>query len=263
MENSYIGIRLADGRFFPIFEQDHIGRKRLVLTTVTDKQASVKIDLYRGIGEEMREAEYVGTLVIQNVEEGPAGEPEISLILGRDAEGNLNATASDEKSGEYESLSVSLEPEAPVEAESGDFELDEDAFDFDENVDLDSASVEDFDMPDLDEPNLDEELSDFETSEQTSDGSEDYSPQTYAADYDYEEAPPRFEEDEDQTTEEPVQLNTVNLLLFVAFIVLSLAGLGLLTYLVFQALRGPDLPSLVGGTGAAVVETVRTALSLL
>ncbi len=132
MEKSYIGIRLADGRLFPIFDRNQSGRKRLVLTTVNDNQESVQIDLYRGVGEEMNEAEYVGTLVIQNVEPAASGDPEISLVLGVDERGNLNATAADEKSGEYESLSVSLEP--GVEEESGDFELTD--FDLEEDMGL-------------------------------------------------------------------------------------------------------------------------------
>ena len=255
MDKSHIGIKLADGRFFPIFQQDHSGRQRLVLTTVADNQASVQIELYRGIGEEMREAQYIGTLVIQNVEEGPAGGPEISLVLGTDAEGNLNANAADEKSGEYESLSVRLEPESVDQA--GDFELSDSSFDFDEDADLDAVDLSDESL---------EEDSAPATEPQTvadHDADELETPDYEGAGYPYEKSPPGFAANQAAHTEEPARLNTVNLLLFIAFIALSVAGLGLLTYIIFQALRGPDLPSLLGGVGVAVLEAVRTAVALL
>ena len=42
-----IGIRLADGKFYPILEDGQPVKKRLVVTTVKDDQASVQIDVYR------------------------------------------------------------------------------------------------------------------------------------------------------------------------------------------------------------------------
>jgi molecular chaperone DnaK (HSP70) len=361
VEKSYIGIRLADGRFFPIFDRNQLGRKRLVLTTVKDNQASVQIDLYRGIGQEMSEAEYVGTLVIQNVEEAGAGEPEISLVLGVDDSGNLNATAADEKSGEYESLSVSLESE--VETESGDFELTDSDLDLDlgdEEGAEEAPSFEEAGLGDLelDEPEFEESATtegpteesaatEAETAEETSledfpdemeledafpEGapsrdassaeaveSEDFSfdedeedeldlgdlsfddettseeeqaeesldvfdtegldEEAPAAaendeleydisdDFDYAETPPQFEDHHEERGESehaaPATLGAGNILLFVAFMVLSLAGLGLLTYLIFQALRGPELPPLIGSVAAQVVDLVRGALTLL
>jgi molecular chaperone DnaK (HSP70) len=397
VEKSYIGIRLADGRFFPIFDRNQQGRKRLVLTTVKDNQASVQIDLYRGIGEEMSEAEYVGTLVIQNVEEAGAGEPEISLVLGVDDSGNLNATAADEKSGEYESLSVSLESE--VETESGDFELTDSDFSLDldeeeageeapsfeeagledfpdemeledafpegapsseeaeserpeeaeqasteqaptealtepppaesapteesDQVTLDDEELEDFsfdedeeiDLGDLtfdDEPDaadetesvddapeavgtetteeldaFEESLEDFDTSGldeepavaemETAEGETSYSETSdfdaadsdfeVSDDFDYAEEPPQFDDHPEARSESEegasASLGAGNILLFVAFMVLSLAGLGLLTYLIFQALRGPELPPLIGSAAAWIVDLLRGALTLL
>ena len=48
---SEIGIKLADGSFYSVLEQDFTGRKKLVVTTSRDNQDSVQIDLYRGSGE--------------------------------------------------------------------------------------------------------------------------------------------------------------------------------------------------------------------
>jgi LysM repeat protein len=108
-EKNNIGIKLADGKFFPIFEENFKGRKRLILTTVRDNQQSVQIDLYKGSGDVLFEDLYLGSLVIENIEKAAKGEPEIELSIGIDKDGNLRAEANDFKSGERQSLSVSQE----------------------------------------------------------------------------------------------------------------------------------------------------------
>jgi len=106
-----IGIKLADGSFYPVLEEDFTGRKKLVVTTSRDNQDSVQIDLYRG-SEQGAEA-FLGTLMLENIPPAPKREPEIELHLGLDSRGNLEAVASDLMSGEKKSLSVSLPvPEA-------------------------------------------------------------------------------------------------------------------------------------------------------
>ncbi len=101
-----IGIKLADGSFYSVLEQDFTGRKKLVVTTSRDNQDSVQIDLYRG-SEEGAEA-FLGTLLLENLSPAPKREPEIELQLGLDGQGNLEAVASDLMSGEKKSLSLSL-----------------------------------------------------------------------------------------------------------------------------------------------------------
>jgi LysM repeat protein len=108
-DKNKIGIKLADGKFYPIFEEDFKGRKKLTLTTVRDNQKSVQIDLFKGQGQTLFEDSYIGSLVIENIEDAAKGEPEIELLIGIDEDGNLRATADDYKTGEKQSLSVSLE----------------------------------------------------------------------------------------------------------------------------------------------------------
>ena len=43
MADGDVGIRVADGSFYPILEDGFRGRKRLVLTTVQDNQDSVRL----------------------------------------------------------------------------------------------------------------------------------------------------------------------------------------------------------------------------
>ena len=109
MNGQMIGIKLADGSFYPVLPEGERSRKKLVLTTVRDNQETVQIDLYRGEGQTTDETQYVGSLTIENIQPAPMKDPEVEVILGVDEQGNLEATASDAFRGESQSLSVSLE----------------------------------------------------------------------------------------------------------------------------------------------------------
>ncbi len=126
MSESHIGIRLADGSFFPILEKTALGRKRLTLSTVHDNQEMVQVSLYQQADAEI-DPEYIGTLVIERLASAPSGTPDVRLVVGIDDAGNLNATATDVASGEYQSLSVSLQS---IDEDSltamPDFALDDD-----------------------------------------------------------------------------------------------------------------------------------------
>ncbi|RPJ08900.1 MAG: LysM peptidoglycan-binding domain-containing protein [Spirochaetaceae bacterium] len=121
-----IGLRLADGSFYPVFEEGFKGRKMLILTTVRDDQESVQIDLYKGRNTAILKDLYIGSLVIENVEPALKGEAEIELSIGVDTNGNLNATAVDKKSGERQTLSVSMTSLKEQNAyDTPDFDIDE------------------------------------------------------------------------------------------------------------------------------------------
>ena len=109
MINSTIGIKIADGSFYPIVERDSGRWKRVILTTVKDEQTNVQIDLYEGEGEDIESAKYVGSLLIEDITPLPAGESEIELRIGVEEGGKLSARAEDLGSGESQSLNVSLE----------------------------------------------------------------------------------------------------------------------------------------------------------
>ena len=109
MNGQQIGIKLADGSFYPVLSEGDQIRKKLVLTTVRDNQETVQIDLYRGEGEVAEETDYIGTLMIENIQPAPMREPEVEVVLGVDEKGNFEATASDALTGESQSLSVSLQ----------------------------------------------------------------------------------------------------------------------------------------------------------
>lgn len=119
-----IGIRLADGKFYPILEEGAAIKKRLVVTTVKDDQPSVQIDVYRST--EASDS-YVGSLIIENIPPRPSGAPDIRLDLELDEDGNLSAFAEEEATGEHQALAVSLKSLAEEEKyEIPDFDFQED-----------------------------------------------------------------------------------------------------------------------------------------
>ncbi len=156
MSEEKIGIKIADGTYFPVLEENSSKRKRLILTTVNDNQSNVQIDLYKGEGDEFLNPSYVGSLTIDSIAPVEKGTPEIELKIGMNDENVLDAVAKDLASGTEESLSVSV-ASLPDEStyDVPEFSLDED-FDEDENLD-ESLS--------LDEEDFDEDLSAGEYSD--------------------------------------------------------------------------------------------------
>jgi LysM repeat protein len=105
---STIGIKVADGSYYPVLEHGFTGTKKLTLTTVTNNQGKVQIDLYRGNGTTLSEAHYIGSLIIENIPPASQGEPEIELLLGIDDNGQLSARASDNRTGESQKFSTTI-----------------------------------------------------------------------------------------------------------------------------------------------------------
>jgi nucleoid-associated protein YgaU len=125
-----IGIKIANGEFYSIIDEDSNVKKRLVLTTVHDKQRSVQIDLYRSYTKTMADALYIGSLVVEDIREKPKGEPSIEMIIACDAEGHISADALDldtGSGGHHQYLNVSLKSldEDNRDIELPDFELEQ------------------------------------------------------------------------------------------------------------------------------------------
>lgn len=108
MGDSTIGIKVADGSYYPVLEHGFTGTKKLTLTTAKKNQGKVQIDLYRGNGATLTEAHYIGSLIIENIPPASQGEPEIELLLGIDDNGQLSAQASDNRTGESQKFSTTI-----------------------------------------------------------------------------------------------------------------------------------------------------------
>ena len=123
---STVGIKIANGEFYSIVEENSQVKKRLVLTTVHDNQQSVQIDLYRSSAGTMADAFYIGSLVLEDIKPRTKGEPSIELVISSDSNGNISADAVDlDASGGRQTLNVSLKSmEENAGADIPDFEFD-------------------------------------------------------------------------------------------------------------------------------------------
>ncbi|MDR3311877.1 MAG: LysM peptidoglycan-binding domain-containing protein [Spirochaetaceae bacterium] len=107
-----IGIKLADGTFYPVIPENEVGTKKLGLSTMRDGQTEVHVDLYRSVGSLMADAEYVGSLQLDRLAAQSKGELDIDLTLSVDETGILWADLFEEKSG---SRSIKQIPHAAVQ----------------------------------------------------------------------------------------------------------------------------------------------------
>lgn len=152
MAENKIGIKLADGSFFPVIGLDSGEHKKLVLTTSRDFQEKVKIDFFMGEEESSPEMLVpVGEMFMEDLESETQGTPEIKLFLSIDSDGNLIARAVDDVVGEEESKSyvipLSDEFHNAIQAESATDTLDSDflpslSMDPGEDMDTDFGSEE-------------------------------------------------------------------------------------------------------------------------
>ncbi|MDR0524866.1 MAG: LysM peptidoglycan-binding domain-containing protein [Spirochaetaceae bacterium] len=121
-----IGIKTANGEFYPILEENSAVEKRLVLTTVHNKQASVHIDLYKSNNQTISDEGYIGSLVVEPLRSKPQGDPSIELIISSNKAGEITAEAIDLDAaarGEPQFLHVSLKTDDAGTARP-DFNLD-------------------------------------------------------------------------------------------------------------------------------------------
>jgi len=127
---STIGIKIANGEFYSIIDENSQVKKRLVLTTVHNEQRSVQIDLYKSYTRTMADALYIGSLVVEDIKPRLKGEPSIEMVISSTEEGNITADAVDLDAsiqGERQTLNVSLKSmdEDNREYEIPDYELDQ------------------------------------------------------------------------------------------------------------------------------------------
>jgi hypothetical protein len=103
-----VGIKLADGSFYPIMEEGTAQTKKLELTTANDNQTCVMVDLYRSKTCSMEDAEYIDTLKIENLNAHQNGEPSISFDVGLDENGELSASIADPETGATSNSQLTL-----------------------------------------------------------------------------------------------------------------------------------------------------------
>ena len=103
-----IGIKLADGSFYPVLEDNTPSEKNLELTTAHNNQTKIMVDLYRSASCSMEDAEYVDSLQIENLVARPNGEPSIAFTISIDEDNQLSARIVDEETGNASKTTITL-----------------------------------------------------------------------------------------------------------------------------------------------------------
>lgn len=143
--NSNIGIRIADGTYFPILQHGQPGKKRMILSPAKPSQKKAKINFYAGQGIEAVDQKPLGTLVVENIDQLPEENPDIELIFEVDSEGNFDAKAKGLSSDSSAVLSFKIDDfKSPEQEEFPDIDLDGANF---SDEDFDSDQSIDFDLP--------------------------------------------------------------------------------------------------------------------
>ena len=103
-----IGIKLADGSFYPVLEDNKPSEKQLELTTAHNNQTKVMVDLYRSATCSMEDAEYVDSLQIENLNARPNGEADIKFSVSLDEDNKLSAKIVDSETGNESNTNITL-----------------------------------------------------------------------------------------------------------------------------------------------------------
>ena len=103
-----IGIKLADGSFYPVLEDNKPSEKQLELTTAHNNQTKVMVDLYRSATCSMDDAEYVDSLQIENLNARPNGEADIKFSVSLDEDNKLSAKIVDSETGNESNTNITL-----------------------------------------------------------------------------------------------------------------------------------------------------------
>ena len=103
-----IGIKLADGSFYPVLNEGAPSERLLELTTAHNNQTKVMVDLYRSEVGSMEDAEYVDSLQIENLIEHPNGEPTLTFTVSIDENNKLSAKMVDNETGLQSNATITL-----------------------------------------------------------------------------------------------------------------------------------------------------------
>lgn len=137
-----IGIKLADGSFYPLLEEGNPEKRTLDLTTVMDNQTKVQVEVYRTETGTLEGAEYLDTLEIKNLKPHENGEPTLCLAIDVDENNELSAEIRDPETGKKSEIQVTLQSRTLAGLNNTDFEYDDDVTISDN--DLEKAGLDDF-----------------------------------------------------------------------------------------------------------------------
>lgn len=191
MNKNIIGLKLADGTFYSILTRGKRAKKHLQVTTASDSQTVVQINLYAASDESFFNAEYLDTLKIEGLVPHEKLSPTIDMTLTLDDNDVLSAQILDSETGASANITVELlrlgegelddgtpvseatvaDADFPLDAEFADLPPidglgDDAAFGADGDSDsfggADDLSIADSPLEDMDFPDTEDAPSDFD-----------------------------------------------------------------------------------------------------
>jgi hypothetical protein len=124
-----IGIRLADGSYYPILDETQRLRKRMVLGPANDDQQEVHIQFYRDDSDAFISPEFLGSVNLQHLSPKKKDEKNISIIISINESDELEVTARDEDGGDERQLVLQTRGQGGADQNlfaGDDFSLDDD-----------------------------------------------------------------------------------------------------------------------------------------
>jgi hypothetical protein len=121
-----IGIKLADGKLYPLIEEHVAQKKKIALTPAQDEQRIVEIVFYKTDNTDdpvTDNALRLGALSVRALAPSSETAPSIELITASDGKGKISAVARNTETGERRRLAVQLEN---LENKSGNHSFFED-----------------------------------------------------------------------------------------------------------------------------------------
>lgn len=92
-----LGIETKGGTFTPLIDRGTAvpASRREIFTTSEDNQATIRINVYRGVSHRVADAQRVGGYALTVPNPGPRGVPQLSVTFDIDAAGAFRLTATD------------------------------------------------------------------------------------------------------------------------------------------------------------------------
>ncbi len=124
-----IGIRLADGSYYPVMDETRKTRKRMVLGPANDNQQAVHIQFFRDDSDAFISPEYLGSVNLEHLSPGSKDEKNIAIFISVNDQDQLEVSARDEDGGDERQLILQTRAEAMTDENlfaGDDFSLDDD-----------------------------------------------------------------------------------------------------------------------------------------
>lgn len=96
-----LGIGTKGGTFTPLIERGSVlpAKRTEIFTTAEDNQATIRIDVYRGVSDRAADNQRVGGYELTVPNPGPKGVPQLSATFAVDASGAFRLTVTDDATG--------------------------------------------------------------------------------------------------------------------------------------------------------------------